>query len=404
MNISDVSAIRDCTSCQLCAIVCPKEAIHIELNKEGFYRPAVNMDKCIDCNLCTKVCYKFDNSISITSKDKLAKTSLYSAWSTDDELVYNTTSGGIGDILAHELQNCGYKVVGCVYNDSKERAEHLIASDEKDLLAFRGSKYIQSYTFDAFKEVVRKCRTEKFAVFGTPCQIYALYKIASHKKTLDNFFFIDLYCHGCPSMHVWTKMQSFIKEKTNTQYFDKVIFRSKAMGWGTFCLEIKNEARKSIFKSSRNLCGFYELFFCDQILNDGCNECLLRGTHEYTDIRLGDFWGKKYLNNTRGVSAVSVVSERAKEVFDSIKKKGIWFQACEYEEFLPYQSWGTRHYPQTTIRQALLESLQDKNLTIKDTCKTLHRMQPMSRKLIRYVKNILAYFPLEFSNFIKKFL
>ena len=36
MNILDSSAIRKCTSCQMCAAVCPKGAITIELVLNGF--------------------------------------------------------------------------------------------------------------------------------------------------------------------------------------------------------------------------------------------------------------------------------------------------------------------------------------------------------------------------------
>ena len=114
----------------------------------------------------------------------LAKYSLYAAWSKDDELVKQTTSGGIGDLLARELISEGYKVVGVIYNDSKVRAEHVIAATEEETLPFRGSKYIQSYTLEAMKSVVKQCRDEKYAVFGTPCQIYALSKLAEMRQIL----------------------------------------------------------------------------------------------------------------------------------------------------------------------------------------------------------------------------
>ena len=39
MNVNDKSALRECTSCQMCAAVCAKNAIEIRLNKDGFYRP-----------------------------------------------------------------------------------------------------------------------------------------------------------------------------------------------------------------------------------------------------------------------------------------------------------------------------------------------------------------------------
>ena len=45
MNIIDNSAIRPCTSCQVCSAVCNSMAIDIRLNEDGFYRPYVDADK-----------------------------------------------------------------------------------------------------------------------------------------------------------------------------------------------------------------------------------------------------------------------------------------------------------------------------------------------------------------------
>ena len=56
MNIIDNSAIRPCTSCQVCSAVCNSMAIDIRLNEDGFYRPYVDADKCTGCGLCVKNC------------------------------------------------------------------------------------------------------------------------------------------------------------------------------------------------------------------------------------------------------------------------------------------------------------------------------------------------------------
>lgn len=403
MNILDKSAIRECTSCQLCATLCAHRAISIQLNADGFYRPMINPDICTECGICTKFCYKFDENIKLTKEEQLDRTPLYAAWSNNDDLLNNTTSGGIGDLLAYQLQKLGYKIVGCVYNEEKTRAEHRIATSEEERILFRGSKYIQSYTFDALTSIVSNCRKEKYAVFGTPCQIYALNKLVIDRGVRDNFFFVDLYCHGCPSLHVWTKYQQHIKNKLHIDKFDQVIFRSKIRGWGAFYVVVVVDG-KPVFKSTPKEDGFYELFFSDQVLNDACNKCLLRGTLEYTDIRLGDFWGKKFLNNRKGVSAVSVVSERGKLLFDNIKGMNVFFVRCEYKDFLPFQSWKKIYNPNGNIREALFSSLKDQNQTIIDAKKELYRYQSFKQKLKRLIKHILAFFPLGVTNTIKKMI
>ena len=396
----DAIATRECTSCQMCAAVCPQRAIKIELDDDGFFRPFINNETCVDCGICTKVCYKFDSDLQITSPEGLCQKKLFSAWSKDDKLLTVTTSGGIGDLLARQFIKDGYKVVGVAYNDAKIRAEHQIASTEEETRSFRGSKYIQSYTFDALKEIVGNGKHNKYAVFGTPCQIYALNKFVTRKDIRNNFVFIDLYCHGCPSIHIWTKYQDYIKKKLNIPSFEDVRFRSKIRGWGAFDVEIINNG-KTVFKSNPLENGFYELFFSDQILNEGCHNCKLRGTLEYTDIRLGDFWGKKFLMNQRGVSGVSTSSPLGEQFFLKIKDS-IFYKEETYSDFLPFQTWSKTYEPNNKIRIAVLESLKDPNKNIKDAVQTFHSLQTVKGTIIRYIKNALYYFPFKFTLFLKK--
>ena len=402
MNVNDSSVIHQCTSCQLCGAVCPKGAITIGLDKEGYYRPTVNDELCIDCGLCVKVCYKYDNQIKLSTADSLKTKPLYASWAKDNELLKDTTSGGIGDLLAKQLIIDGYKVVGVVYCEEKTRAEHRIAETREETIPFRGSKYIQSYTLDALKKVVADSKNSKYAVFGTPCQIYALHKFAELRKIRDNFIFIDLFCHGCPSLLTWTKYQKQIKENNGVEQFDQVVFRSKIRGWGSFNVVFK-KGGKTYFSNKACDDGFYELFFCDQILNEGCNDCRLRGTIEYTDIRLGDFWGKKFLNNRTGVSAVCLATERGESLFQKVKENLV-SQECRYEECLPYQSWDLVYKPRLELRRLLLDSLMNNQKDITDAVRILHQHQSKKSKLKRYVKNVLRHCPIGITMFFKKFL
>ncbi len=400
MNILDSYATRKCTSCGACGAVCFKGAISIGLNEEGFYRPLVDTENCIDCGLCVKVCYKFDEQLKLSTDEDLDRKKLYSAWSNDATLLKQTTSGGIGDLLARQLIEDGYKVVGVVYNEDKTRAEHRIASSLEETVAFRGSKYIQSYTLDALREVMPKVKNEKYAVFGTPCQIYALNRYSSLRNVRDNFVFVDLYCHGCPSIHVWTKYLQQMKGKYGVDRFDHVNFRSKIRGWGSFNVAFEKSG-KTLFSNKATDDGFYELFFCDTILNEGCNDCKLRGTLEYTDLRLGDFWGKKFLGNRTGVSAVSVATEKGAALFEKIKGR-IAYDECSYSECLPYQSWNLTYMPDEQLRHLLLESLMNEEESITNAVRILHQRQPLKQKLKRYVKNVLRPLPIGVTLFLKK--
>lgn len=47
---------EDCCGCAACYVICPKEAISMSEDDEGFEYPQINLDKCIQCHQCMKVC------------------------------------------------------------------------------------------------------------------------------------------------------------------------------------------------------------------------------------------------------------------------------------------------------------------------------------------------------------
>ena len=61
-NVCDGEELRFCTGCGVCVSVCGTKAITIKLDNEGYYKPVVDEDKCVECNLCKKSCYKYDEN------------------------------------------------------------------------------------------------------------------------------------------------------------------------------------------------------------------------------------------------------------------------------------------------------------------------------------------------------
>lgn len=400
MNILDNSAIRSCTSCQMCGAVCNSLAISIRLDEDGFYRPYVDANKCTDCGLCTKVCPKFDDNIQMTSASGLNDSKLYAASAKSDEVVRNTTSGGIADLLARQLFVEGYKVIGVVYDKEQNNAVHQVVETESDIKLFRGSKYIQPYSADAFRTLVKKCRNEKFAVFGLPCQIYAISKYLDRIKMRDNCILIDLYCHGCPSMKVWEKVSDDIKRKTSVTSFDDVLWRSKLRGWGTFVLEVQKDGKR-IYNSTPMHNEFFDLFFSNQVLNKSCNTCKLRGTLEYTDIRLGDFWGPDFRKTLRGMSGVSVATEGGQTLFCKIAHL-LELQEMPVNSFFPYQSWNHEYNVDTNLRTKLMEKLKEEKAIAKDIVNLLPSHHSASYKVKTCIKQLFFYLPKNMNKKIRK--
>ena len=54
--MEDVIERTKCTGCTCCINLCPKKAISININEEGFEYPIIDKTKCINCGLCKRKC------------------------------------------------------------------------------------------------------------------------------------------------------------------------------------------------------------------------------------------------------------------------------------------------------------------------------------------------------------
>lgn len=104
--------------------------------------------------------------------------------------------------------------------------------------------------------------------------------------------------------------------------------------------------------------------------------------------------------NNKGVSAVSIVTDKAKILFEAISDKLIY--RCEhYENFLPWQSWKKVHYPKLELRKTLLKQLSNENITLQESINTIRRQQGLKRKLSRYGKFIVHAMPIHIEKCIR---
>ena len=47
---------EDCCGCTACYAICPKSAIEMKEDEEGFEYPHINEEICVRCGMCLKVC------------------------------------------------------------------------------------------------------------------------------------------------------------------------------------------------------------------------------------------------------------------------------------------------------------------------------------------------------------
>jgi len=259
----------------------------------------------------------------------------YAAWSNDEDVRKKCSSGGIGFEIARHLIDNGYETVLCKYNIKKQRAEHYIAKEKEELLASIGSKYIQSYTADAFKRIDRK---KKYLVAGTPCQIDSFRRMIKIYKCEENFILMDFFCHSVPTMHLWKNYIKMLEPVTGK--INYVSWRNKFQyGWhDSWIMGIDGEKtsppinwhdsynllirEKKTFIQSRMSQGdwFYKMFLGDMCHGKQCSlNCKYKYDRSSADIRIGDLWGETYKDNQKGVSACVAFTEKGHRVIDEMK-------------------------------------------------------------------------------------
>ncbi|MDE6417094.1 MAG: Coenzyme F420 hydrogenase/dehydrogenase, beta subunit C-terminal domain, partial [Duncaniella sp.] len=148
---------------------------------------------------------------------------------------------------------------------------------------------------------------------------------------------------------------------------------------------------------------FYTMFFSDRVLNDSCPDCKLRSTLEYTDIRLGDFWGDKFVDNHKGVSGVTVCSDRGMELFGSIAVD-VECERQPFSSFIKYQSYGRDYRCDMSGRGELLALLADKDVKLSDVVAAYKRSLPLKSRLTLQAKNLIKLLPQGVISSVKGFV
>ena len=399
--MNNIGHIHDCYGCGVCATVCAKQIISIELNGDGFYEPRITDEsKCTSCGLCLDVCAYSHDDLSL--KDRCIKS--YGAWSRDEAVRRKCSSGGVGFELGRSLIGEGYKVCGVRYNAETNKAEHYIATTVEELIPSIGSKYIQSYTVDGFRAIDRK---QKYLVTGTPCQIDSFRRYLQKFKKEDNFVLMDFFCHGVPSKLMWDKYVKWAETKVGKLTY--VSWRNKFIGWhdswamaidGTehgepvnwhesYNLLIRGE--KS-FLNSRLSQGdmFYRLFLSDACLGKACYEkCKYKYDQSSADIRIGDAWGSHYKDDEKGVSVAISFTEKGNII---LRQCNICRENQPLEIVTEYQMKQSPQLP--PYHALLLKKISSPQIEIQEIPEIIKNLQWRFRQLKRIrspFKTIINY-------------
>ncbi|MDO5299070.1 MAG: Coenzyme F420 hydrogenase/dehydrogenase, beta subunit C-terminal domain [Clostridia bacterium] len=303
---------EECTGCGACVSICPKQAITMKPDAEGFLYPAVDGALCVGCDLCEKRC-----PAGRAAREN--KPRIFGAQHRDERVRRDSSSGGVFTALARGMLARGGVVFGAAFDEALH-LEHIGAFDETELSGMRGSKYVQSDAAEAMKNAALLLERGIPVLFsGTPCQISGfLAKVGD--KYGDKLLTVDFVCHGVPSPGIFASYIAEL-EKKHGRRVTAYTFRDKRLGW-------KNFSAVATFEDGSEHTGtqidepYLYGFLQNLYLRPSCTRCTeLRGSHHASDITIADLWGAQDIcpqrDDDTGLSLVMANTQRGRRALEA---------------------------------------------------------------------------------------
>ena len=285
----------ECTGCCACVSICPKECIQLKEDREGFLQPSVETEVCIKCHKCERIC----PVLNPEKVDEKEDTKAYAAINKDIDIRKISSSGGVFHALAKWVIEQGGVVFGARF-DEQWRVIHDYTETLEGIIPFMGSKYVQSFIGDTYKQAKAFLDEGRTVLFtGTPCQLGGLRAFLG--KDYDCLIQVDIICYGVPSPGVW---RSYLKEHIQTVGdITRISFRDKRDGWKHFRFVV------SFNRGVEDVDGLFMKGFSNKAyLRKSCYECQFRYYHRNSDITIADYWGvdqyRKEMFDDKGTSIV----------------------------------------------------------------------------------------------------
>lgn len=309
-----------CTGCTACASVCPRICIAMTADENGFLYPVIDADKCVSCGLCEKVC-----PVISPPKKPESEPLAYAAYSRDERMRLESSSGGVFTELAKAVLEAGGAVFGAAYNEQFE-VVHICVESEAELTKLRGAKYAQSDLCGIFSDVKAKLEAGQRVLFsGTPCQVGGLK--AFLRKNYENLLTVDFVCHSVPSPMAWREYVKYRAEQDNGGKMPATInLRSKQTGWSRYQYSNLFQYGDGVAHAAKSGDSLYmKLFVGGYINRESCANCQFKGYSRVSDLTIGDFWGiwdiAPEMDDNKGTSVILVQSERGAELLKQISEQ-----------------------------------------------------------------------------------
>ena len=314
----------ECTGCTSCASICPNQCIQMVEDIEGFQYPVIDSKKCVECSLCVKSC-PICTPLHVPKQENIA----YAAYTKNNILRKDSSSGGIFSEIALVILNQGGVVFGAAYNE-QFYVYHTCIETADELYKLRGAKYAQSSLQGVYSKVKEYLKQNRRVLFsGTPCQIAGLKTFLKLKYEL--LFCVDFVCHGVPSPKVWKAYVEYRSLLDNNGKLPiSINMRSKKTGWSFYKYSNVFYYNQTEWSSLSSQSLYMKIFVGDYINRLSCSNCQMKGYDRVSDITLGDFWGiwdiEPDMDDDKGTSLMIVHSYNAKNMLKCLSNKIVFKQ------------------------------------------------------------------------------
>lgn len=304
---------EECCGCSICAHICPKAAIVMKPDSEGFLYPEVDTGKCVSCGLCRNAC-----AFSSYVQPEKDKHDFYLVKHKNTDVRMDSQSGGVFTAVSDWILEQQGLVYGCIL-DKDMKAKHARAENKEQRNKMCKSKYVQSEIDSVLADIADDLRDGRFVLFtGTGCQVDGVLSYMKAKRVpTEKLYTMDIICHGCASPMLFADYIAWLEKKFKSKVED-FNFRDKRLrGWDGHVESYRISGKKRMSTVWR------QIYHTDLCLRPSCTNCHYSTVNRRADITTGDAWGIKKVrpefNDNRGVSLTIIQSEKGEQLLSYMK-------------------------------------------------------------------------------------
>lgn len=301
----------------------------MQMDQEGFYYPAIENDKCIQCHKCEQIC-PFH-----AQKDQKEKPQAFASRIKNYDTLMSSSSGGMFTAISNWFLERKYAVACSFYVADEYKVKYRLIESSFERDNALGSKYMKSDLATIYSESETWLRNnqDKLLLFiGMGCEVDGFRAYAEAKGFRDRVFLVDIICHGGSSPLIWKEYAQYIEKKNKSRIID-ISFKDKRIDWyhPTSFAKMENGNEVSI--------RYVAIFNSACAYRPSCYNCPYASVFRNSDMTIGDFWGieKKLpeFYNPKGNSVVLIHTPLGKKLFEEIKRD-IDYIECSIDDCLQH--------------------------------------------------------------------